>query len=88
MMGKECKYMLNYILRNKSEDICVILKDPIIWNGPIFKTTCGTVSTSWSIFNNLREKYFSSSAKSRNSDLVKTLAEISEFEDKLSKLFS
>ena len=88
MMGKECKDMLNYILRNKSEDICVILKDPIIWNEPIFNTTCGTVSTSWSIFNNLREKYFSSSAKSRNSDLVKTLAEISEFEDKLSKLFS
>ena len=85
MMGKECKDMLNYILRNKSEDICVILKGPIIWNEPIFKTTCGTASTSWSIFNNLREKYFSSSAKSRN--LVKTLAEIREFEDKLSKLF-
>ena len=29
MMGKECKDMPNYILRNKSEDICVILKDPI-----------------------------------------------------------
>ena len=90
VLSKECKDMMSYILHLEvGDDVCnAVLNDSVIWNEIIFSTTCKNVSTAWTIFHNLREKYYIFSPKGRTSKLSNTLSEIHELEIKLCQEFT